>query len=165
MRPRLPKLLSASMESIHGNIPPASTTTRQTDRQTDTNSSASLFLTLLFLFMSLISAYLSYSPFLFPPFLCSSFLAVMEIRGRESLIFCASHRLRVRPSYLGEKEKHDSNRKRDGDTERVERYEGGRRDGVERWREQRRAFVGTYRGKTTTRGTVTSLSKWRVREK
>lgn len=49
------------------------------------------------------SIVLSYSAFLFPPFLSPSFLSVMEIQLWKSLILCALYRFRVRPSYLGVK--------------------------------------------------------------
>ena len=79
----------------------------------------------------------------------------MEIRLEKSLILCASHRLRVRPSYLGEK--------REGNRQKGER--GDKRErGAETDGQQARGGNGVDRWKKVKSGVcrrAASRQKWR----
>ena len=190
---RLPKLLSATLESIHPNTPPPPTHTHtpvsdphpppptpppvplpptSTARHAHPpdvrkpNSSCISIQDLFFLFVIILlyffdlptcprSSPVLLSSLLHPHLLSSSFLAVMEIRLEKSLILCASHRLRVRPSYLGEK--------REGNRQKGER--GDKRErGAETDGQQARGGNGVDRWKKVKSGVcrrAASRQKWR----
>ena len=189
---RLPKLLSATLESIHPEtppprpvsdphplptpppplpLPPASTArhthppdVRKLQLHFDSRIIFFFFFFKSFSFISLISAHLVPAPLLFSSplssillssLLSSSFPAVMEIRLEKSLILWASHRLRVRPSYLGEKREENRQKRERGD----KRERGGK--GVDRWgKKSSRGFADVLQVDKNGEGKGQVTGKW-----